>query len=197
VPRPGARPAGSARITGEGARARIVDAALRLFPDRGITATGVAELAEAAHVSKRTLYQHFPHKDEIVFQYLRELEAAPRLTAEGALQDEALTPRARLLELFTALAERPRRGCPFLAVVAERPNPRDPARHLVAAHKQRFAEQLADLARGAGARSPDSLGRQLALLYDGAAIRGQVENSPEPAQEAFRIATTLLNAATA
>ena len=68
----------------------------------------MAELATVAHVSKRTLYQHFPSKDDVTVAYLRAFELDPALCAEGALVREDLTPRARLLELFTALAEQPR-----------------------------------------------------------------------------------------
>ncbi|MGZ4193985.1 MAG: helix-turn-helix domain-containing protein, partial [Solirubrobacteraceae bacterium] len=54
------------RSGGRGARGRILAAARVLLHRHGITATGVAELGAAAHVSKRTLYQHFAGKDQLV-----------------------------------------------------------------------------------------------------------------------------------
>ena len=103
APMPAVTPPG-ALTGGRGARARIVVASLVLFREQGINATGVAELSAVAHVSKRTLYQHFPSKDDVTVAYLRAFELDPGLCAEGALIREDLTPRARLLELFTALA---------------------------------------------------------------------------------------------
>src|SRR5665213_963770 len=122
---------------GRGARARIVTAAVRLFRDRGINATGVAELSAVAHVSKRTLYQHFPTKDDVVLAYLQAFELDPGLCAEGTLTRTDLSARALLLELFTALAEQPRpfRGCPFAAAAIELPDPGHPAHRFAAAHK--------------------------------------------------------------
>jgi AcrR family transcriptional regulator len=174
-----------------------VNAAVKLFRDRGINATGVAELAAAAHVSKRTLYQHFPSKDDVVVAYLQAFELDPGLCAEGTLTRTDLSARARLLELFTALAEheRPLRGCPFAAAAVELPDPAHPAHRLAAKHKARFAEQLCELAREAGARPADAVGRRLALLYDGAATQTAVMDSPEPAAEAFALAAALLEEA--
>ena len=180
---------------GRGARGRIIQAAIVLFGRQGINATGVAELAAAARVSKRTLYQHFAQKDDVVLAYLEELNQRPELTAEGALERDDLTARARLLELFTAVAEQPHRGCPVLAVAVERPDPKHQAHRFVADHKQRFAERLADVAREAGARSADTVGLRLALLYDGAAMRCAALGGPEPAHEAFAVAAALLDEA--
>jgi len=193
-----ARPAESLS-GGRGARDRIVRAAVRLFRDRGINATGVAELTAAAHVSKRTLYRHFPSKDDIVVAYLRAFERDPGLIAEGALTRTELTARARLLELFSALAEqdRPFRGCPFAAAAVELADLAHPGHRLAAEHKLRFAEQLSELAREAGVRSAEPVGRRLALLYDGAAAQTAVLDSPEPAAEAFAVAAALLEAAIA
>ena len=55
---------------GRGARERILRAAADLFYADGINSTGMERLTEAAHVSKRTFYQHFPSKAALVEAYL-------------------------------------------------------------------------------------------------------------------------------
>jgi AcrR family transcriptional regulator len=47
-------------------RARIVDAALKLFLARGYDATTVDEIAEAAGISKRSFFDYFPTKEDVV-----------------------------------------------------------------------------------------------------------------------------------
>lgn len=180
-----------------GARARILAASRLLFRRRGINAVGVAELSAAAHVSKRTLYQHFAGKDELIVAYLRSFEDDPQNGPERALERSDLTPRARLLELFATLADdaHPMRGCPFLGAAVELPDVAHPAHRLAAEHKQRFAEHLADLAREAGARDARRVGRRLALLYDGAAAQVVVFDNPDAADEAHAIAAALLDRA--
>jgi AcrR family transcriptional regulator len=182
---------------GRGARARILQAARVLFSERGITTTGVAELAAAAQVSKRTLYQHFPGKDDVVVAYLQAFEEDPGSGPEDVLARAELSPRARLLELFAALGEQrhPMRGCPFVNAAVELADPEHPAHRLAAEHKRRFTERLTEIARDAGARPAESVGRRLALLYDGAAAQLAVYDSAEPAAEAYAMAASILREA--
>src|SRR3979490_631435 len=70
---------------GRGARDRIVAAARVLFYRDGIHATGVDELIQYAHVSKRTFYQYFSTKRELVQEYLRDLDATRAIPRERAL----------------------------------------------------------------------------------------------------------------
>src|ERR1700710_2478656 len=78
---------------GRGARERIVSAAQQLFRDQGINATGMDQLCAVAEVSKRTLYQHFAGKDELIAEHLRRFD--PDILPE--VFDRAdLTPRERL-----------------------------------------------------------------------------------------------------
>ncbi len=56
-------------------RETIVSAALQLFAERGYQQTTVAEIAEAAEVSKGTLFAYFPSKEDIVFADTAPLRA--------------------------------------------------------------------------------------------------------------------------
>jgi AcrR family transcriptional regulator len=183
--------------SGRGARPRILVAARELFGARGINATGIVELCAAAHVSKRTLYQHFPGKDDVVVAYLAAWEDDPLDGADALLARDELAPRARLLELFDALADGPRplRGDPFAAAAVELADPRHPAHRYAAARRERFVARLSDLAREAGARDAERVGRRLALLYDGAAAQTVIDDDPTPAAEARAMAAALLGEA--
>ncbi len=158
---------GPARGGGRGARDRILVAAMELFYVDGINATGVDLIASKADVSKRTLYKHFPSKTVLVEQYLariRELAVDPRAAdADG--------PRERLMLLF----EIPEpgfgrmRGCPFHNAAVEAAGVMPDVVNFVHLHKQAFAAAIIDLCRDYGAVDPDMLGRQIALLFEGAA----------------------------
>jgi AcrR family transcriptional regulator len=52
----------------EQTRAAIADAAVALFAERGFTETTMDDVADAAGVSRRTAYRHFPSKDDLVFE---------------------------------------------------------------------------------------------------------------------------------
>jgi AcrR family transcriptional regulator len=176
---------------GRGARVRILAAAHRLFGSRGINATGVTELCDAAHVSKRTLYQHFPSKDDVVVAYLAECEEDRR----ERLASGELAPRSVLLELFDALADGPRplRGDPFAAAAVEHADPRHRVHRVAAAADERLAVRLGELAFEAGARDAERLGRRLALLHAGAAAQTVIADDAAPAAEARALAAVLLD----
>jgi AcrR family transcriptional regulator len=152
---------------GRGARERILRASHQLFRDQGINSTGMDQLCAVAEVSKRTLYQHFSGKDELVAEHLRRFD--PEILPE--VFDRAdLTPRERLLAVFDVHSPL----CPFIAAAVEIPDPEHPARVLARDYKLGFAARLTDAAREAGASDPEQLGEQLALLLDGASARSRV-----------------------
>jgi TetR/AcrR family transcriptional regulator, repressor of fatR-cypB operon len=56
-------------------RRAILEAALRLFADRGFSGTAVPELARAAGVAAGTIYRHFDSKEQLVNVLYRECKA--------------------------------------------------------------------------------------------------------------------------
>ncbi|MFD0649791.1 TetR/AcrR family transcriptional regulator [Streptomyces malaysiensis subsp. malaysiensis] len=85
------------RRRGRGARERILSASQQLFREQGINRTGMDQLCAAAEVSKRTAYQHFTGKDELVAEYLRRFDPS---VLSGVFDRTDLTPRERLLAAF-------------------------------------------------------------------------------------------------
>jgi AcrR family transcriptional regulator len=88
------------------ARAEIVAAAQRLFLSKGYAETSVEQVAEAAGVAPRTVFRHFPRKEDLVFhrhaaqvgRYAQLLsEAPPERPALDALT-QALLDMLRLDE---------------------------------------------------------------------------------------------------
>jgi AcrR family transcriptional regulator len=81
-------------------RAAIESAALELFERDGYESTHVTHVAEAAGVSRRTVFRHFPRKEDLVFSTADEDTSAvadalrhrpgdesPRQALAGALRD--------------------------------------------------------------------------------------------------------------
>lgn len=186
-----------ARSLGRGARERILRTARELFGDPGINATGIAEIVAHARVSRRTLYQHFASKDELVVAYLRELAADPAAAPQRLLTRADLTARARLLEMFGTLGEGPApvRGDPFIAAAVELADPAHPGRRVIARRQRELGELLGAVCREAGARQPEQLGRRMLVLYAGAASSVLAADDPAPALEATAVARALLEAA--
>ncbi|MGW5386398.1 TetR/AcrR family transcriptional regulator [Nocardia sp. NPDC003963] len=181
------------RRRGRGARERILDAAQQLFREQGINNTGMDQLCSAAQVSKRTAYQHFTSKDELVAEYLRRHDPD---TMPEVFDRTDLTPRARLLAAFQKQPSEPphevRPLCPFLAAAVEITDPHHPARDRAHDYKASVATRFTETAREAGATDPEQLGEQLALLLDGASARSRALGS-ETLPTAAAIAALLID----
>ncbi len=95
-------------------------------------------------MSKRTLYQHFINKDELIAEYLRHFD--PDILPE-VFDRTDLTARERLLAAFEVDAPL----CPFIAAAVEIPDAGHPARIYARDYKKAFAARLTDTAREAGA----------------------------------------------
>lgn len=88
-------------------RAEIFDAAIELFVEQGYDSTSMNEVADAAGVSRRTLYRYFATKDDIVFEAPRDwLEVFDAAVADRR-EDEPTRDlfRRALLEVAAYLAE--------------------------------------------------------------------------------------------
>lgn len=154
---------------GRGARERILTASQQLFREQGIHRTGMDQLGAAAQVSKRTIYQHFTSKDELVAECLRRFDPD---VIPSVFDRTDLAPRERLLAAFDMPSNLAL--CPYLAAAVELNDPQHPASQEAREHKTAVAERFAETAREAGATDPGALGEQLALLLDGASIRSRV-----------------------
>jgi AcrR family transcriptional regulator len=75
-------------------RRLILDAALRVFADRGFHGTSVPEVAQAAKVGTGTLYRYFAHKEALVNEVYRDA----KLRLRSALLDGLGAPTSYRLD---------------------------------------------------------------------------------------------------
>jgi AcrR family transcriptional regulator len=154
-----------------GAKARILDTAGRLFYEEGIHSVGVDRLISEAGVTKATFYKHYGSKDNLILAYMRTRHDSAVLGMQ-ALLDAAESPAAAVRDWVAAVVgvtnEPAFRGCPFLNAAAEYHDPRHPVREIVAAHRDWYTEQLADLLQASGHELPGDGADELLLARDGA-----------------------------
>jgi AcrR family transcriptional regulator len=158
-------------------RARLLAVAAELFYRNGIRAIGVEAIAEAAGTNKMTLYRHFPSKDELVAECLREF-AREGSARWGRYQqaypgDARAQVRAWLAEIADILSDRNHRGCALANAAIELPDKTHPARRVVEEFKLAQRARLTQLCREAGLKDPEMLADELYLLVEGARVTGQ------------------------
>jgi AcrR family transcriptional regulator len=185
------------RSRSRGARERLASTAAELFYRNGINATGVETVTQRAKVSKRTLYQYFSSKTELVENYLRAFDTAAGTPLERRLDRPGVPPRDRLLAIFDVPPVERFRGCPFHNAAVESAGAWSTVDEIVRAHKRWFAERLVAVAKEAGADDPYLLGNQLAVLFEGAAALATSLNDTVPFLHARSAAAQLIDGAIA
>ena len=81
-------------------RDAIVQAAIAEFREHGFNGTSMDRVAAAADVSKRTVYNHFPSKDELFGAILERLWQCSQSVADDVAYDPARPLRAQLLTVL-------------------------------------------------------------------------------------------------
>ncbi len=152
------------------ARARILDAAGRLFYERGIHDVGMAEVVAAAGTGKNVLYRHFPGKDELVLAYLEEsaklLDAAMDAAVADLPPDEALVAVAR--QVAHQASRRGYRGCPFRNYVRETRDTKGRPGRFALAQVRALRRRIDELSTRAGVEDPERLADRIWLTLEGA-----------------------------
>lgn len=179
----------------ETARSKLLRAAAQLFYAQGMTTTGIDAVIAEAGVAKKSLYNNFSSKEELMQAYLHErdqewMELYTRRAADAA------TAEQKVLAVFDAYIDHAEaayahgfRGCGLLNAAAELPVGAQ-GRAIVRAHKERVEQILAEHLAETG-RTPQ-LAEHLSFLLEGAMSRAGLEGGPERLHQARRLAQRLL-----
>src|SRR4051795_10221210 len=167
---------------------RILETADRLFYQRGIRAVGVDTIAAEIGISKRTLYNHFPSKDELIAAYLKRRFRQPPVSDKPAAE--------QILATFDSLerrfASKDFRGCPFVNAVAELGAADKAVKKIAVAFKESRRIWFRDRLNELGVANAEGLATQLAVLVDGSIAQDLVRDDPAMARAAKEAATVLL-----
>jgi AcrR family transcriptional regulator len=162
-------------------RERLLQAASELFYREGTVAVGVDRICQQAQVSKRSMYQLFATKDDLVAAALRQSGDALEpmyLPVDG----DPRSPRERILGVFDWLDQRSRTpdysGCPFVNTAVELKDADHPGSVVARDYKQRLTDFFEREAEAAGAADPGLLAQQLTVVFDGCGSRVVVTGRP-------------------
>lgn len=194
-------------------RLQLVEAAFDLFYRKGVHAVGINEVLKISGVAKKTLYNHFSSKDELLLAVLEYrddrfcewLERACLEVVPAQASDRVLAVFDALDDWFNDRCEglSPFRGCFFINVSGEYGDPNDPVYQQCALHKQRvraIVQRLVSesvspgLAAGQSERVNEkaSLVDAICLLKEGAITQAYVSGDKDAALKAKKVARLLL-----
>lgn len=153
-------------------RARILAAAYTLFYRQGFARANIDAIAQAANVSKRTLYYHFSSKDELVSAALENQHE--HIMAQLASWDlaSAQTGVQLVRLLFHKLgewAETPYwAGSGFTRLAIELADlPGHPIKEAARRHKMKVEKHLQEHLKRLGIKDSETLAAQIFILMEG------------------------------
>jgi AcrR family transcriptional regulator len=179
-------------------RTRILDAAYERFYRLGFARVALNDIANAAGVTKRTLYYHFRSKDDLL---AATLEAHHQLSLERIRKwgnRAEGNVRVALDGIFAELARWSDKpgwvGPGFTRMAVELADlPGHPARAIARRHKAAVETWYIEFLGKAGVRRAAERGRELAMLVEGASLMILIHGDRSYAEAAARAARRLIN----
>lgn len=164
-------------------REELIDAAAKVFYERGFQGTSIDDVLEEAGISRMTLYNHFKGKDDLIVAALRRRDEHFRGEMMKFIDSRGSEPFERIMSVFDFHRQWSRakhfRGCMFQNVAAEFEDVDCPIRHVAAEHKQSLVDFLKSLCEKIPAHNATELAEQLNLLLEGViAVSQTVERVP-------------------
>jgi AcrR family transcriptional regulator len=173
-------------------RDHLIETAITLFCEHGYHATGIDRLLKTAGVSKKTMYQHFRSKEELMYAALRQYDSVYRNNFMKAVDGAGESPEEKLIAIFDVagvwFTENNFFGCMFINAIGEYSEKESPIREISKQFKQLMWEYIASLAKEAGAEKYEDLADELCLLLEGAIVTAQVSQNPNAALTAKKMA---------
>lgn len=179
-------------------RDHLIETAIPLFCERGFHATGIDLLLETAGMSKKTMYQYFRSKDELIYAALRHHDSVFRNGFMKAVEEAGATAQERLLGIFDVaqvwFGDNKFFGCLFINAVSEFSDKNSPVREIGKQYKQLIWNYVARLTEEMGLSEHELLADEICLLLEGAIVTAQVSGTPRAAQTARKAAEQLIAA---
>ncbi|NKB38697.1 MAG: TetR family transcriptional regulator [Gammaproteobacteria bacterium] len=178
-------------------RQELIDTAIRLFGQHGFHATGIDWIAEEANVSKKTMYQHFRSKDELIVAALKHHDGLFRNFFMRAVEDSAETPYERLIAIFDVahawFSQHDFYGCMFINAIGEYSNKNTAIQQTCIEFKRLMSSYIEELANLLAVENPVELASELAILLEGSIVTAQVSRNPNAASTAKKAAKILID----
>jgi AcrR family transcriptional regulator len=145
------------RTKSEATRQRIIETAWSLFYRQGYNATGITQIIEEAGITRPTLYNYFDSKETLCVAYIEERHRQEHSGLQAAI-DGIKDPKKQFVAIMKAVRDRmvstQLRGCGFMNIATEIPDPDSPIRKAAQAFNDSLMHLIAEVTRAAKASDP-------------------------------------------
>jgi AcrR family transcriptional regulator len=171
-------------------RERLIEAARQLFYEQGYTATGIAQILEAAKARSGSLYYFFPTKEDLLLAVLENYKELLWPMVIQPVFERIHDPIERIFGILDGyrqqlLATKYLFGCPIGNLALELTNSHPSARALMAENFTGWRKAIEQCLADAACRFPGSLDREQLSLFvlttmEGAVMLARIYQCIEP-----------------
>lgn len=181
-------------------RTRLLDAGADLFGKKGFNGCGLSEILAQAGVPKGSFYHYFASKEEFGVVLIERTRDEFLAELGPLLGDRKKAPLARLRSMFEYIREQcsesgPTSECLISKLALETGSLSEPVHAAVKCSYQQWSALLAQVLREAQAagevdakHDADRLANVLVMLWEGAAIRMQIDRDIAPLDDFLDVA---------
>lgn len=176
-------------------RDRLIQAALQLFIEKGLSRVGINEITLEADVARMSLYNNFSSKEDLAIAAYSTLSQDRQTTISEAISASRSPQEAvrTIFDIANLLAQKSEfYGCAFLNLSSHVEGKESPLLALVRDHKAALRDRFTQLAEAQGHEYPEIVGRQVLALWDGSITDAFIEGNQAPITAACSAAEKLL-----
>ena len=162
---------------------QIIDTATDLFSRNGFYATGIDTILAQAKVSKRTLYKHFPSKNDLIVAVMDQYRDAFKEKMRALLSANT-GPEEKIISIFDFISKEFEKpdfcGCMAVSAVSEFADKDDAIVNCCQKFKKWELGMFYSLAKEMKVRDPDTLSYKLFVVFEGLMAATRVMCTPPP-----------------
>lgn len=177
-------------------REKLIDTAIELFMKNGFHSTGINLILEKSGVAKKTLYNHFKSKDDLIVAALEKHRGLFREQFSHEVERLAKEPSEQLLAIYDVahawFSESNFFGCIFVNAAGEFADRDSSIRKVCMNSKTDMRSYICDICVRAKIPEPEKMSSQLALILEGSISTAQVSGNPDAAKIAKQAAQVII-----
>ncbi|PSL42572.1 TetR family transcriptional regulator [Salsuginibacillus halophilus] len=174
-------------------RETLLNTAESLFYEYGFRGVGLKQIISEANVATMTLYNHFPSKDNLVEEVLKQREARYWSYLDAHVEMDSDSPFILAAEAHGRwLKEQSYKGDMFLRAIEDYAGTDNDIENIARGHKTRLLQYFQELAQQKGKSNERELANQFTLLLEGTTSMTTLIGAEQATEHSIAMARTLV-----
>ncbi|ETB72871.1 transcriptional regulator [Bacillus sp. CPSM8] len=172
---------------------KLLQVAERLFYEHGFRGVGLKQIISEANVATMTLYNHFPSKDNLVEEVLRQREERYWSYLDSHVELDSDSPFILAVEAHCRwLKEHSYKGDMFLRAIEDYAGTDNDIEKIARGHKHKLLQYFQKLAQRKGKTNEQDLAYQFTLLLEGTTSMTTLIGAEKATEYSIAMARTLV-----